>query len=95
MGKVQTFTFGELFEVSDANFHGVLQHTPLINAVAPGTAAFTNSHVSLLLRIFYPKLRGVCVVLIGSPASDPAAAGRRKDRYAVGQNRGRSIRYEQ
>ena len=30
------------------------------------------------------------VVLIGFPASDPASAGRRCHRYAVGQKRGRS-----
>lgn len=41
---VEPATFQEHYEVSDANFHSVLRHTPLINAVAPGTAAFTNSH---------------------------------------------------
>ena len=35
-------------------------------------------------------LGGLFIVLIGFPASDPASAGRRCHRYAVGQKRGRS-----
>ena len=34
-------------------------------------------------RVSHPSLRGVCVILIGFPASDPASAGRRCHRYAV------------
>ena len=30
MGKVETFTFGELFEHSDANFHCLIMETPII-----------------------------------------------------------------
>ncbi len=30
MGKVETFTFAELFEVSDANLYSVISHTPII-----------------------------------------------------------------
>jgi len=59
----------------------------MISVADPAAA---SRHPWLLRRLSYPSLCAVCVVLIGCPASDPAAAGQRRHWYAVGKKRGRS-----
>ena len=60
-------------------------HSPLTAPSASPTRPPRQGTPDLSSVSLHASLRGVCFVLIGFPASDPASAGRRCHRYAVGQ----------